>query len=164
MGRRPNRRRRSVAQRWHPKFEIQTPKFFRLMCIYTSTIANLSNWFCEVQKWRRHKGHSITDFQDVAVWTLRYVFQPILLFEREEQANDNQKQNRVTFSAWSGGKLKHQFFFCVFCAFLRLFALLRALLASSPRRSAETAITAVRTTTDRPPSFSALVRQKRVQP
>jgi hypothetical protein len=35
---------------------------------------------------------STTDFQDVAAFC-----QPILLFVREERANNNQKQNTVTF-------------------------------------------------------------------
>jgi hypothetical protein len=38
------------------------------------------------------RGTSATDFQEVAA-----CFQPILLFEREERANNNQKQNTVTF-------------------------------------------------------------------
>jgi hypothetical protein len=43
----------------------------------------------------------ITECQDVAVRS-----QPILPFEREEPASKNQKQNRVTLPARSGGKLK----------------------------------------------------------
>src|ERR1700733_5971161 len=42
---------RVVILRWHSQFEHSNSQI-PAMCIYTTTVVNLSNWFCEAQKRR----------------------------------------------------------------------------------------------------------------